>query len=108
MIKISNIILLLVSHFIGDFLFQSTFMANYKSKSFIVLGLHAFLYMTPFLVFFGWKFAILNGILHFCVDGITSRFTSKLWAKKEQHWFFVVIGFDQLIHYTILLLTLGI
>jgi hypothetical protein len=43
--------------------------------------------------------------LHFVVDGFSSKATSYLWQKEERHWFFVVIGLDQAIHITCLLIS---
>ncbi len=43
-------------------------------------------------------FAAVNGALHFATDYITSHVSSKFWAEKNWHRFFVAIGFDQLIH----------
>ena len=60
---------------------------------------------TAFMLLVGWKFALLNGALHFCVDFCTSRVTKRLWEAKQIHWFFTVIGFDQVLHYTCLALT---
>lgn len=102
---VQNIIILFYIHFIADFFLQSTYMATNKSKSIKTLSLHCFAYSLPFL-WFGWKFAILAGILHFPIDFITSKITSKLYEKKEYYWFFVVIGFDQAVHMTILVLTM--
>lgn len=92
-------------HFIADFFLQSTYMALNKSKNIKALTWHCLIYSVPFF-WFGWKFALLAGLLHFPVDFITSKITSRLWDKKEVHWFFVVIGFDQAIHITILVLSL--
>lgn len=95
------ILLILFLHFFGDFILQSTYMGQNKSKSNKVLGTHCFLYSLPLMVI-GWKFALINGVFHFLVDWVTSRMTSKLWAEQEVHWFFVVIGMDQMIHTMIL------
>ena len=100
-----NIIIALVwLHFIADFVFQTDKMAMNKSTSNLWLGLHVLIYTIPFLLF-GWKFALVNGVCHFITDWFTSRATSKLWKAGERHWFFVVIGADQAIHTTTLLLT---
>ncbi len=50
--------------------------------------------------------AVVNGVLHFITDAITSRITSKLWQKNDMHNFFVVVGFDQLVHYACLFITM--
>jgi hypothetical protein len=42
-------------------------------------------------------FVLGNGILHFSTDYFTSRWSSRLFGN-DWHTFFVVIGFDQLIH----------
>jgi hypothetical protein len=53
-----------------------------------------------------WGFAAANGALHFVTDYFTSQATSKLWADQNWHRFFVMIGFDQLIHQATLASTL--
>jgi len=84
---------------------------------------------------FGW-FLGVNAAAHFVQDAITSRITSRRWfidfdfagksaawvmkdrvvsdvpiygvrLLETRHWFFVMIGFDQLLHYICLLVTAG-
>ncbi len=105
---------LLAVHWLGDFVLQSHWMGINKSKSNPVLILHVTIYTTTLLIgsviLFGYGlgplFAVINGILHFCTDYVTSRITSRLYAAKQYHYFFVVIGFDQLIHQATLAATI--
>jgi hypothetical protein len=53
-------------------------------------------------------FAVVNAALLFATDYITSRISSKLWAKQDWHRFFTTIDFDQLIHHATLALTLWV
>lgn len=101
---VANILILIWVHFLADFVLQTDQMAKNKSKSNKWLGIHVVLYSLPFSVF-GLTFALVNSVAHFITDYITSRITSKLWSKQQVHWFFVVIGFDQAVHVTTLILT---
>lgn len=71
----------------------------------------------------GFWFILITFVCHFWTDYVTSRITSKLWFvdaipltpdeqnrmtwtsthrcrfKPSRHWFFVMIGFDQVLHY---------
>ena len=101
---------LLAWHFVADFFLQSDSMATKKSTSNFWLSTHCIIYSIPFVFVVNFKYALVNGIAHFLVDFITSRMTSYLYKKEQRHWFFTVIGLDQLIHAIILAstyLTLG-
>ena len=89
---------LLVIHFVTDFVLQSNYVAQNKSKSNWVLLQHVLIYSTPFTLLISPLYGLINGILHFGIDYFTSRLSGKLWARGEVHNFFVVIGFDQLLH----------
>ena len=104
MISLFILLLLVWIHFFADFICQSDKMAQNKSKSIKWLSIHSLIYTLPFLLF-GWKFSILNGLLHFGVDYTTSKINKQLWENKEVHWFFVGIGADQAVHMTLLILT---
>jgi hypothetical protein len=97
-----SLYVLLSLHFFMDFVFQSNNMATKKSTSNKWLLIHVACYSTPFL-FFGIPFALINGLSHLVIDYVTSRISKKFWEAKQLHWFFVVIGFDQLLHTSILL-----
>lgn len=102
----------LVVHFVADFVLQSDWMAQNKSKRWDALGLHCIVYATCWAVFGffsfraagGW-FALITYITHFATDAVTSRINSRLWQAKQVHWFFVGIGADQVIHYATLAAT---
>ena len=103
---------LLTAHFIGDFVLQSHWMALNKSKANWPLFVHVCTYTATIaaamlliqyvrgygdLELFG-SLVGLNFVAHFITDWVTSRINARLWKEKEVHWFFVGVGFDQLIH----------
>lgn len=110
--------MLLSIHWVADFVLQTHWQAQNKSKRLDALAYHVGTYTGVLL--FGTSIAVLgfrldwaviafaaaNGALHFVTDYFTSRWSSALYAKQDWHNFFVVIGFDQLIHQITLAATL--
>ena len=101
------LITLLILHWIADFLLQDDKTAINKSKDVRVLIEHSALYSGIAIIF--WAIFIMNDFVivgkivlylfstHFLVDFFTSKWTAYLYPKSR-HWFFVVIGLDQLLH----------
>lgn len=131
------LLLILAGHFVGDFMWQSDRMAQGKSKSLWVLAQHVGAYsvaiffvslvVAPPVGLLRWAltYTAVTAMVHYGIDAVTSRWTSKLWFVKtteagmawrevdfgsqcqKVHWvdwlpsrhnFFVVIGFDQYLH----------
>ena len=114
MIPLSTTLYILLTHWFADFVLQSNWMAQNKSKQWDALLAHIGMYTLPFLcisaiIFHDWQVAIywalFNGLAHGAVDYVTSRITSNLYAKGRIHDFFICIGFDQLIHIATLLVS---
>ena len=99
-----------VVHFLADFVFQTSQMATGKSKSLKWLSIHVGVYglvsllsmylvansVNSYYLCFAWWLG--NVALHFVTYFITSKITSRYWENKNMRLFFVMIGFDQLIH----------
>ena len=106
------IIAILLAHFAADFFMQTDNMAKNKSTSIRWLSQHVLVYMLTITVLMGFfyttvpylfiSFVLINGAAHWCVDFVTSKITKKLHEAGKIHEFFVVIGFDQFLHYVIL------
>ena len=88
------IYVLLAAHFIADFVCQSDWMANHKSKRWDALALHVLIYGGAVALCVGayefavggsarpWLWLWVNLAAHFVQDAITSRITSRLWFLK--------------------------
>ncbi len=113
-------IYILIVHWLLDFVAQTNYQAQNKSKDFIALISHTLVYSMgwiTFLIFYtiyvsfefpfvsplNFKYIIHFGaitfITHTIIDYFTSRLSAKLFAQKDYHNFFVCIGFDQILHY---------
>ena len=101
---LSVVLTLVWLHFLADWLMQTDRVATQKSQSNSILLWHVSVYSLPF-VWFGWQYALTNGALHFVVDWFTCRATTRLHRAQKRHWFFVVIGLDQALHFTALFWT---
>lgn len=101
---ITLLLLLVWCHFLADFVLQSSDIAQNKSKSNFILLKHVSIYSLAFLGF-GFVFAIINGALHFITDYVSSRLSGRMWKEGRIHAFFVVIGFDQCVHLSSLMIT---
>ena len=117
--NVNGLYIVIIAHFIGDFVLQSDWMATNKSKLFEALCLHIVVYFVTLIcagiIVFGAQrgdaiiyFALLNASLHMVIDFITSQITSDLWKRNKRHWFFTTIGFDQMIHMILIIATLNL
>lgn len=111
--SLTTIFFLLFVHWMADFVFQSHWQATNKSKDNYALASHVTTYtLLWYIAIFGWLiyydigatpkmvlFLPITFVAHFCTDYVTSRITSHFYKKQDFHNFFVVIGFDQLLHY---------
>lgn len=105
-----TIMSIIAIHWIADFVLQSDWMAKNKSSNNKALISHVSVYTITLLVFslvflpveYAYIWALINGVLHLGVDYVTSRINTYLWNKGRVHDFFVMVGFDQLIHYACL------
>ena len=113
MIGVGAVLLVLAAHFAGDFVFQTDEMATRKSGEFCYLYDHVCVYAIPLLAA-AWllpslwpEWWFLNVAAHLVVDCFSSRATARLWKAGERHWFFIVIGLDQAVHYAALFASLA-
>ena len=115
--KMSKFIVLIWCHFVGDFLLQPRIIAENKLKNYVYLIYHCLLYTLCLAPFGVLLFMFLNGVAHFIIDFVTSKITSSLWEDYELckkcdsdhsfYLFFTVIGLDQVLHLTCLILLGG-
>lgn len=114
------VLFILVVHWFADFVLQTHHMSTRKSSSNYYLTMHVAVYTFSTIVLWAIVFPLTLthisslGIWlsfatifasHWVTDYFTSRWTSKLYKEERYHDFFVVIGLDQVLHYTQLLLT---
>lgn len=110
--NLSEIFIIIIIHWVADFVLQTDKQAKGKSKNWEDLLSHTLVYsvcwwsLLPFLSFNDTAaFVGATFILHTATDYFTSRLNSKLWAEGKVHNFFVSVGFDQVLHYFQLFLT---
>ncbi len=118
-INIYLILSVLLVHWIGDFVAQTDKQAKGKSKNWVDLLEHTFLYtciwMAPALIYGGYNnisiyligdFLGITFLLHTATDFYTSRVNARFHEENKIHELFVSIGFDQILHYMQLFLTI--
>jgi hypothetical protein len=113
--------IMILIHWWADFVLQKDEWAKNKSKSWSALlkhtGSYSLVWLASSISLVWWYhlkgadeldllwFAPITFIAHTITDAITSRINSKLYSQGKIHEFFVVVGFDQVLHYAQLFLT---
>ena len=114
------IIYLIIAHYIADFIFQDEEWATNKSKDIRSLLKHTYTYSFVFTLLvwliFPWyiAFTFFSTMLlsHTAIDYVTSKIVSRKFQNKEygssipNFGAFSIIGFDQVLHYITIFLTL--
>lgn len=102
--------LLLIAHYIADFICQTRYMGENKSKYWTVLTQHVLIYTCVLAVFLygftfsdGWtinheRFIMFNLAAHWITDYFTSRASRWAYENKRMGTFWNIIGADQLSH----------
>lgn len=113
-----EILLILLIHWIADFVLQTDKQAKNKSTNVYELVAHtltyslvffmcglAYCYFTKTELIYSFYFYIITFVCHTITDYFTSKLNSKLWKQEKTHEFFVSVGFDQVLHYCQLFIT---
>lgn len=101
-------------HWLADFALQTHWQASNKSNDILALLKHVATYSLVWLFFstihfedfgIGILFAAITFFTHFATDLVTSHMVKQCFDEEDYHNGFVVIGFDQILHYIQLILT---
>ncbi len=108
------LLIILVIHYLGDFVLQTHEQSQRKSSENKWLLYHTGTYSLIWLLA-AWGlysnflaalvFATITFVSHTVTDWATSRVGKPFWTNGDYHNGFAVVGFDQVLHYVQLLLT---
>ncbi len=111
------LLIILITHWVADFVLQPDDLAKNKATDNGALFLHSleytaiwFLVLSTMVVYIPLPLKIMwfipiTFISHFAIDYYTSKANKYLYEKGDTHNFFVSIGFDQILHYIQIYLT---
>lgn len=108
------LLIILTTHFLADFVLQTDWQAKNKSSDDSALSYHVLTYSLVWLMVsyitlghigLAILFFIITLLSHYVTDYYTSRLVKKFFDKKDFHNGFIVIGFDQVLHYLQLYVT---
>ena len=112
------LLFILIIHWFADFVFQTTEQSMNKGIGKSLFNKHLFSHvlvytsawvfcLVPFVDYSGiLLFALITFTFHYLTDWCTSRIGKIYWDRGDYHNGFVVVGFDQILHYIQLWLTL--
>jgi hypothetical protein len=116
MISLATLVYILLIHFLADFALQTHEQATKKSTDIKWLTFHVASYSLMWFLgaYFYYdgdfnlalQFATITFVCHWITDFFTSRIGKPFWDKQDFHNGFVVVGFDQVLHYIQLVVTL--
>lgn len=96
---------MLLVHYVADFHLQTPWMAENKWRSNKALLAHVAVYALCW-IWLGVPFVLITFVTHALTDRVTSKLAHYFSARQAWHWFFCVVGADQLVHYGTLAWTL--
>lgn len=92
---IEAIVKIMMCHAVGDYLFQTDYVAKTKGKDWYVLFIHCVCYCVPFAAVFGidWRLAVMLAV-HVVTDALKARYN------------LITLTVDQFVHYATAMLFL--
>lgn len=124
------IVTILIGHFLGDFVFQKNNLKLSRSKNFKIRLKSVLKHLLPHTLLYSgiitilllliqligklptsdWftlpLFFIITYVIHLITDLIITLINNNYLTKNKRHKYFVTIGFDQMIHYITLYVTI--
>jgi len=100
------IYMMLLAHLLGDYLFQSSFIARWKARSLAGVLVHGAIVTSTTLVCAGlvtpswWPYALLIGLVHTVIDLVRARLLRTINPARELTWYLL----DQLAHLSVIAL----
>lgn len=87
---LAKFVKIILCHAVGDYLFQTDYMAAMKGKDWYVLFIHCVCYCVPFAFTFGidWRLAVMLAT-HIVTDALKARYNK------------ISLATDQAIHYAV-------
>ena len=91
---IVNIIKAIICHIVGDYLFQTDYMAREKGKDWYVLFVHCVCYCVPFIHVFGFSYKILSLLVtHVIIDWMKIHHYTNIVIDQIAHYAFAIVIF---------------
>ncbi len=110
-----NLVIILVAHYLGDFICQPRKIADNKHKNIYWLLTHGLIYSTVLFVILTiihplslgsvFLYVFINGVFHIGVDKISSHYTVKYYQQHNNYMMYNIVGLDQLAHIVVLLIS---
>lgn len=107
MLHYYEVIGLAIAHYAGDYYFQTSEIAEGKSKDNSILLTHIIIYSIFQWIAFSvmvnneikaLAFTFITAIIHFIQDYFTSRWAREMKEMNNMSMYFKILGFDQLFH----------